>query len=138
MPGLRIGLLALASSTLAGCTRTRTSDGARLARANCSVCHAFPEPALLDKKTWQDGVLPQMAIRVGARMATSPRAAFTNPYMLVLPRAVPQADFDKIAAYYRDSAPDKLPDQSLPATPQLDPSFFQVKPMVDRLASSAR
>lgn len=129
----RLTLLLLCSA-IASCQRT--SDGARLARANCSVCHAFPEPALLDKKTWQDGVLPQMAVRVGARLATSPRAAFTNPYMIVLPRAVPQADFDKIAAYYRDSAPDKLPDQSLPATPQLDPSFFQVKPMVDRLVSS--
>jgi hypothetical protein len=126
----------VACCALAGCTRTRASEGEQLARANCSVCHAFPEPRLLDKKTWQDGVLPQMALRVGARMASSPRVAFTNPYMIVLPRAVPQADFEKIVTYYRDSAPDKLPEQSLPATPQLDPDFFQVKPLVDRLPSS--
>ncbi|HEY0771297.1 MAG TPA: VCBS repeat-containing protein, partial [Sphingobacteriaceae bacterium] len=36
-----------------------------LARKYCSSCHAFPEPALLDKGTWAREVMPQMAFRMG-------------------------------------------------------------------------
>jgi len=36
-------------------------EGETLARTHCVTCHAFPEPSLLDKKTWDEGVLPKMA-----------------------------------------------------------------------------
>jgi hypothetical protein len=36
-------------------------EGEQLARIYCgSSCHAFPEPSLLDKKTWAENVLPMM------------------------------------------------------------------------------
>ena len=36
-------------------------EGEQLAHQYCASCHAFPEPDLLDKKTWEDNVLPVMA-----------------------------------------------------------------------------
>ena len=36
-----------------------------LARQHCIACHLFPEPDLLDKKTWTTQVMPRMAIRMG-------------------------------------------------------------------------
>ena len=36
-----------------------------LARQYCVTCHLFPEPSLLDKKTWISQVMPRMAIRMG-------------------------------------------------------------------------
>src|SRR5947209_7889664 len=34
--------------------------GRRLAQIYCQGCHLFPEPALLDKASWENGALPQM------------------------------------------------------------------------------
>ncbi|HRP33809.1 MAG TPA: hypothetical protein PKV73_18055, partial [Agriterribacter sp.] len=34
----------------------------------CSSCHLFPEPSLLDKKTWVNNVLPNMGWRLGIRL----------------------------------------------------------------------
>ncbi|MFD3000170.1 hypothetical protein ACFS7Z_07345 [Pontibacter toksunensis] len=51
--------------TLPYTTETLHLTGQQLAQACCRTCHAFPEPELLDKKTWQQGVLPQMALRLG-------------------------------------------------------------------------
>lgn len=36
-------------------------DGEKLAHIHCISCHAFPDPSLLDKKTWGTEVLPKMA-----------------------------------------------------------------------------
>jgi len=47
---------------------TVATHGDALARQYCGSCHLFPEPQLLDKKTWRDGVLPNMAMRLGMRM----------------------------------------------------------------------
>jgi len=42
--------------------------GEALAKKYCASCHLYPEPQLLDKKTWREGVLPNMAMRLGIRM----------------------------------------------------------------------
>ena len=63
------------------------SQGEKLARTYCAACHAFPDPGLLDKKTWQNGVLPVMAIRVGAS-PSSFSAMLGNPYLTILDQAM--------------------------------------------------
>jgi hypothetical protein len=40
-------------------------DGEDLARQYCTSCHVFPDPKLLDKKTWKESVLPNMGWRLG-------------------------------------------------------------------------
>ncbi len=47
------------------CSTKKT--GEELARENCSSCHKFPDPSLLDKKTWNDKVLLDMSYRLGMR-----------------------------------------------------------------------
>jgi len=128
--------LAVASLSLASCDRPYESDGEKLAHQYCASCHAFPEPQLLDKKTWETGVLPQMAPRLGVSTGELFNAAFRNPHMMVLSKAVPKEEWQKIVRYYHESAPDTLPYQSLPAQPQVDPDFFKTEPFVPRMQSS--
>ena len=122
---------------LAGCAKARRSQGERLARTFCAGCHAFPEPALLPKATWQSGVLPKMAPRLGVSTGSLYSQVASSPYMTVLSPPLPREDWDKIVAYYLATAPDSLPYQSLPVEPQLDPPFFKTGPFVPRLQSSA-
>ena len=133
---LRLGVLALACVCLASCERTHKSEGEKLARTYCAACHAFPEPQLLDKKTWQSGVLPQMAKRLGIGMNSLADAMSRNPLMTVLPVNLSERDWQKIVAYYLTNAPVKLPDQTLPAQPQLDPPFFRPQLFATNMKSS--
>ena len=41
------------------------AKGKALAAAHCQSCHLLPDPAMLDAKTWQTGVLPAMGPRLG-------------------------------------------------------------------------
>lgn len=115
----------------------RRPEGERLARTYCSVCHAFPEPALLAKNAWQGGVLPQMAPRLGISTRSLYATSQLNPNMTVLTKAVSDADWEKIVAYYLAQAPESLPDQSLPAEPQIDPAFFRISAFAPKLESSS-
>ena len=97
----------------------------------------FPEPALLDKKTWRTGVLPQMALRLGVPAKSLVAEMSRDPELVVLTKAVSEPDWDKIVGYYLEHAPDTLPQQSLPAQPQLDPPLFSAGPLIPRMQSSA-
>ncbi|HKW08841.1 MAG TPA: VCBS repeat-containing protein [Gemmatimonadaceae bacterium] len=129
-------VVTLTCVSLAGCAKVRRAQGERLARTYCALCHLFPEPQLLDKRTWENGVLPQMALRLGVRTLSTPREPFSNPYMLVIPKAIPQKDFEKIVEYYREAAPDSLPDPSLGIQTQVDPPSWTVAPFASRMSSS--
>ena len=39
--------------------------GDKLAQQYCQSCHLFPDPSLLDAKTWEEGILPAMGPRLG-------------------------------------------------------------------------
>jgi hypothetical protein len=119
------------------CTGPHESEGEKLARTHCGACHAFPEPQLLAKKTWQAGVLPQMAPRLGVGTPSSFSEALRNPHRVVLTTAVPEKDWEKIVGYYLQHAPDTLPYQSLPAQPRVDPDLFRTGALVPQLQSSA-
>jgi hypothetical protein len=120
---------------VAACRPRPPATGEQLARTYCASCHLFPDPRLLDKKTWEAGVLPQMAQRLGVH-ARPFSDVLAHPYMTVLRSKLSEADWQKIVAYYRDSAPPALPDQALPAEPVRDPTFFATAPFNPRVASS--
>jgi hypothetical protein len=40
-------------------------EGRKLAAKYCASCHLLPDPSLLDSKSWENGVLPQMGPRLG-------------------------------------------------------------------------
>src|SRR5687767_8885634 len=130
------GVLSLAWLPSAGCNKPPRSAGEKLARTYCAACHAFPEPQLLDKKSWESGVLPQMATRLGVNKTLFDEVS-RNPHMMVLNEAVTEEEWEKIVRYYLDLAPDSLPYQSLPVEPLVDPDFFKTGPLVPRIPSSA-
>src|SRR2546426_1391723 len=130
-------VLTLVCITLASCGRSSQTAGEKLAQANCAVCHMFPDPQLLDKKTWVSGVLPQMAPRLGLPAGSLYEDTSRNPYVTVLSRPVSQTDWQAIVRFYEERAPAVLSEQSLPAEPQLDPPFFTTGPFIPGLQSSA-
>jgi hypothetical protein len=90
------------------------AEGEKLARIHCVSCHAFPEPALLDKKTWTTGVLPKMAELMYVEKYYDPNNAKGTPGDMpsssVQPAQLfPAEKWDKIVGYYANAAPDKLP-----------------------------
>ena len=132
------GILALACFHLTSCDRPqKPRGGEELAHTYCAACHIFPDPQLLDKRTWLNGVLPQMGPRLGVTAKSLSAAMSQDPKMPALKSSVSEADWENIVGYYRDHSPDSLPPQSLPAQPHVDPAFFKTGPLVPRLQSSA-
>jgi hypothetical protein len=97
------------------------SEGEKLAKTHCASCHMFPDPSLLDKKSWTEGVLPQMAELMNVD-------AYYNPYTTSGPdgdkketrvrpdNLFPNDKFQKIYQYYLATAPAKAvePKDNLP------------------------
>jgi len=48
-------------------TRETVIDEETLFLTHCGGCHALPDPASLPKAAWEEGVLPEMAARLGVR-----------------------------------------------------------------------
>jgi hypothetical protein len=130
-----VGLLTFAGLLMAGCGGPQRSRGEELARVHCAACHAYPEPQLLDKRSWEAGVLPQMAPRLGIT-SESLQDDIRNPHLVVSTKTVAREDWERIIAFYRTTAPDALPPQSLPAQPEVDPPFFRTDAFVPTLESS--
>ncbi len=103
-----------------------------LARAYCSTCHIFPEPDLLDKKTWREQTLRRMKIRMGLsplEIDRHPEAALLKATG-IFPTSpiISLEDWQLITDYYEKAAPD-LP---LPQDPRAEIrqglSLFDVEP----------
>lgn len=90
-------------------------EGKQLAIKYCSSCHLFPNPSLLDKKTWVNKVLPNMGWRLGIR------AKNEDPYADIIPEeralmrqlntypdkpVITSTDWKKIVQYFEQEAPE--------------------------------
>lgn len=97
------------------CQQTPEEKGEALAKQNCGSCHKFPDPSLLDKKTWNEGVLPEMAYRLGIGnrfelLTKIPDEQYQSAMRLDIYPETPkisQEDWDLIVAYYTAKAPEK-------------------------------
>jgi len=108
-------------------------SGKQLASQYCSSCHLFPEPALLDKKTWVNSVLPNMGYRMGINLTDRNlyedllageekliRALNIYPETALLS----VEDWKKIVSYYEKEAPDEpLPQKASPSVISQLPLF---------------
>jgi hypothetical protein len=85
----------------------------QLAKTHCSSCHAFPDPTLLDKKTWENSVLPKMAFRMGLDYSQLESVSEGDqPFVMqVLPAnaTISVEEWEAIKNYYITLAPDSLP-----------------------------
>lgn len=77
------------------------AEGKVLSVKYCSSCHRYPEAKLLDKATWEQGVLPKMAWQLGIQEEM-------GQYYMDLHSAITLPDWQKIVAYYKNAAPEKL------------------------------
>ena len=98
--------------------QSQNHTGKQLATRYCQMCHKFPEPNLLDKKTWKESVLPDMRMRMGIRFkdekpfnGMDSTTAATAKKLNIYPDEplLSKEDWDKIAKYYIQNAPNKLP-----------------------------
>ncbi len=117
--------------------------GEALAKVYCASCHQYANPALLDKKTWQTGVLPHMALRLGiitdtldlgrhqAQLEEQERGVQLG-YLPAAP-VLSTADWKKIVAFYAETAPDTLPQSPAPVVSTLP--LFSPRCPVDSLLS---
>lgn len=107
--------------------------GEELAVKYCQSCHALPDPSLLDTKSWEKGVLPNMGPRLGIfefGFETYPslkndRNLDSNYYpskpLLTLKQ------WQHILDYYAATAPDSLPNQNREQNIANNLSLFSVQ-----------
>ena len=90
-------------------------EGKRLSSLYCQSCHLLPEPSLLDSKTWEKGVLPQMAPRLGIFEFNYQRYPYVNDGVLKdyypTKPVITNEQWQNIINYYIASAPDSLSKQ---------------------------
>lgn len=91
--------------------------GRRLAAQYCQSCHAVPDPALLDKKSWRS-VLPEMGLYLGIHSPQVKVLAEQDKGFYPMQPVMAQQDWQKILSYYEQAAPEALP---IPPQPVLPP-----------------
>ncbi|MCE7065717.1 VCBS repeat-containing protein [Dyadobacter sp. CY326] len=129
-------LLLVAISTWVGsCKQTARTEavlaGKALAAKHCSGCHLLPDPTLLDKATWKNGVLPAMAEQLGIEVLEG------NIYLHQKQSAISSTDWNRLVAYYETLAPEMLDDSEKNA-PVDDWALFSIKkPKADSLIISS-
>ena len=112
-------------------------SGKELAEIYCANCHLKPEPELLDKITWEKGILPEMSYYLGMKsvaekmfnmspediQATTQSGLYPNNPLLT------EEDWQKLKNYYTSNAPEKpLPQEEKQAI-KTSLAFFETKEM---------
>jgi hypothetical protein len=93
------------------------TEGESLAKKYCQSCHALPDPSLLDEKSWETGVLPNMGPRLGIfnhnwTIYPSMRRDINVPAGFYPSRPLmTDEEWQHIIDYYTATAPDKMPKQ---------------------------
>jgi len=106
--------------------------GEQLAKKYCQSCHQFPDPSLLDVKSWENGVFPNMGPRLGIfnfnwteypsmRRDKNVPAGFYPAKPLLSPE-----EWQNMLNYYIATAPDTMPQQQRPFPIVNDLAIFQV------------
>jgi len=121
---------AIATNSNPGTSEIRR--GAGLARVFCQTCHLFPDPALLDKATWEREALPFMSKWLGiSRMNLDilPGRKYVEAAG-VFPKApiLPLEDWKAVCSYYIDAAPAKPIPQ--PPRPEIQMSLKQFEVVI--------
>ncbi len=111
------------------------NSGRALAAVYCQSCHQLPDPALLDKRSWQKGVMPAMGPRLGIFRHGQTRypSYGSDPYVgwgfYPSKPLVTDWQWQNIIDYYTGTAPDSLPPQPAHAAPAMDLSLFRAVPV---------
>ncbi|EOZ95197.1 hypothetical protein A33Q_3402 [Indibacter alkaliphilus LW1] len=93
-------------------------NGKTLTDAYCGACHLKPDPALLDKATWKNSVLPDMRRRMGliteedfghavGADIDAPEGIYAKQALISL------SEWKMMESYYLENSPESLPDNGL-------------------------
>jgi hypothetical protein len=105
------GVLAIIFFSILSCENQNQKEE-RLAKKYCGSCHTFPDPSLLDKKTWENYVFPEMAFRMG--LDNTPLNTIRFEDHPIIKRTLPDLpmvsneNWEQIKKYYLQNAPDSL------------------------------
>lgn len=133
--------IGVADKSLPDTTEALNLSGKALAQVYCKACHAFPEPGLLDKTTWQKDVLPQMGVRLGLSTTNLNPLLGKNPeeiYKLLSTGIYPQEphiskkDWQKIVDYYVQNAPERLTPAKVSQVSSALENFTVVVPILNK------
>jgi FG-GAP-like repeat len=133
-------VLFISLSTMISCTSEEDKamkEGEQLARGYCASCHAFPEPSLLDKKTWTENVLPLMGQFMNVDIYYQPYnnsgpAGDVNLSRVAPAQQFPYAKWKNIVAWYDKNAPEKpLPRKEELAAIDTTLKHFTAHPLYD-------
>ena len=104
--------------------------GERLAAKYCQSCHLLPDPSMLDAKSWEDGVLPNMGPRLGIfyygyKAYPSARNDLSIGLNFYPSKpAMSMKEWQYIIDYYTAISPDSLPKQDRKLSIQNGLSLF--------------
>ncbi len=94
-------------------SNTSIRAGKNLAVQYCGSCHQLPDPSLLDAKSWETGVLPQMGPRLGIFSYFQTYPSYVNDSNIgkrFYPSqpVISYQDWQNIIDYYTATSPDTL------------------------------
>ncbi len=120
---------------LVACQQTQEEKEEAIAKKTCGSCHKFPDPSLLDKKTWETGVLPEMSYRLGLGnrfelMTRISEEQYQSAMQLnIYPEtpSISQEAWQAIVNYYTRNAPSKPTPQKKKEAIGLDVFHFKVE-----------
>ena len=118
-------------------------NGKELAAKYCQSCHLFPDPSLLDSKTWEKGVLPQMGPRLGIFFYNAQRYPSAKNDLNLVGNFYPSKpilsleEWQNILDYYTATSPDSLPAQHREHPIRQDQSLFTVQAPATSYSNSA-
>ena len=140
--------LSIMSACLLACTSSNKTEqnftakptnlsGKELAETYCANCHLKPEPELLDKMTWEKGILPEMSYYLGMksvgekmfRMSPEDIQAATQSNLYPNNPLLTEEDWQKLKNYYTSNAPEKPLLQAEKQSIKTSLSFFETKEM---------
>lgn len=98
-------------------------EGKRVMQKRCGTCHVPVPASALDRETWVDGVLPQMAPKVGIDRIWGDYYPDPNTSGL----SISMAEWRKIVSYYEKEAPDTLDIPEPAPSPTADFPLFSVR-----------
>ncbi len=78
--------------------QSQIANGKALSQKYCINCHQWPDPGLIDKKSWELGVLPAMGKQLGVKM-------FMGQYFCDQKSNINISDWQNIVSYYKSIAP---------------------------------
>ncbi|HTF30128.1 MAG TPA: VCBS repeat-containing protein [Flavitalea sp.] len=121
------------NKTYAAIPESSVRAGERLAAVHCRSCHELPDPSLLDVKSWEDGVLPQMGPRLGIfkhnfrYYPSAKKDPFLDSGYYPSKPLITPAQWQSIMNYYLATSPDTLPQQARNKIAHKSLPFFKVE-----------